>query len=195
LAAIGEIDTTILLRRFSGRSAFLVKALRRFAEEARHFPDQLRNALAIGDRATAHRHAHSFKGLAGTFAMTALQNVVLSLENAIAAGSSDLSADIAGLERRLSPLLDQLESLSEKPHDEVGEGDPAALHRVLGLLRQQLSDGDGEAEELWRANKSRLGSLYTPLQLAAIERAISHWNVEEALAALAIATPPEESIE
>ncbi|HXE40675.1 MAG TPA: response regulator, partial [Azonexus sp.] len=79
LAAIEEIDTELLLRRFSGCTAFLVKALRRFAEEARCFPGKLRDALALGDRATAHRHAHSFKGLAGTFAMTALQNAVLTL--------------------------------------------------------------------------------------------------------------------
>src|SRR6185369_10940756 len=35
LAAIEEIDTGLLLRRFSGRTVFLVKALGRFAEEAR----------------------------------------------------------------------------------------------------------------------------------------------------------------
>jgi len=113
LAAIGEIDTAILLRRFSGRTVFLGKALRRFAEEARRFPDKLRDALALGERETALRHVHSFKGLAGTFAMSALQNAALSLENAISTGSGELSADIAALERRLQPLLGQLESLPE----------------------------------------------------------------------------------
>ncbi|MBI2276762.1 MAG: response regulator [Dechloromonas sp.] len=192
LAAIEEIDTGLLLRRFSGRTAFLVKALGRFAEEARCFPGKLRDALALGDRETAHRHAHSFKGLAGTFAMSSLQNAALALENAIAEGRGELAAEIAALERRLQPLLEQLASLPESPPAGASAVDSAELSQVLGLLRQQLSDGDGEAEELWRANKARLGSLYTPLQLAAIERAISHWNVDEALAALAITTPCEE---
>ncbi|WP_265944563.1 hybrid sensor histidine kinase/response regulator [Dechloromonas sp. A34] len=192
LAAIEEIDSVLLLRRFSGRTAFLVKALRRFAEEAGRFPDRLRDAMALGDHETAHRHAHSFKGLAGTFAMTSLQNAVQALEKAISGGHDELSADIAALEHRLQPLLDQLASLPENQHAGASGFDTAELSRVLGLLRQQLSDGDGEAEELWRANKARLGSLYTPLQLAAIERAISHWNVDEALAALAVTTQHEE---
>ena len=179
LAAIDEIDAELLLRRFSGRTAFLVRALRRFAEEARHFPDKLRTALQLGDRETAHRHAHSFRGLAGTFAMAALQNDVLALEHAILAGDLAVSCEIAALERRLKPLLDQLDSLSETPQPVVPDGDPSELRGVLGLLRQQLSDGDGEAEELWRTNKARLTSLYTPLQLAAIECHQS-WNVDEA---------------
>jgi signal transduction histidine kinase/DNA-binding response OmpR family regulator/HPt (histidine-containing phosphotransfer) domain-containing protein len=192
LARIDEIDAALLLRRFSGRTSFLVRALRRFADEAGHFVGKLRGALQTGDRETARRHAHSFKGLAGTFAMAALQNEVLALENTIASDSDEVSGRIAAIEQRLGPLLDQLQSLSEAPQPAAHEADPTELRRVLGLLRQQLSDGDGEVEELWRTSKARLASLYTPLQLATIERAISHWNVDEALAALANTTLQED---
>lgn len=193
LNAIAEIDSALLLKRFGGRVPFLAKALRRFADDATLFVGKLKALLLQGDRETAHRQVHSFKGLAGTFAMTALQNPVLALETAITEGSSELAGEIAEVEARLGPLLEKLGQLPEcleQSAPRPGDGELAAL---LNLLRQQLNDGDGEAEELWRSNKDRLGSLYSPLQLAAIERAINQWNVEEALAALAHPSPREET--
>jgi two-component system sensor histidine kinase/response regulator len=194
LKAMEDIDSAALLRRFGGRMPFLAKALQRFADDARHFVGKLKAALLTGDRETAHRHAHSFKGLAGTFAMTALQGPVLALEKAITEGGRELAGEIAAVETRLGPLLEKLEQLPACLDEPRPAPDAGELAGVLSLLRQQLTEGDGEAEELWRSNKSRLGGLYSPLQLAAIERAINQWNVDEALAALAQPSLREETL-
>ena len=52
---------------------------------------------------------------------------------------------------------------------------------MLALLREQLGEGDGEAEEVWRMNKGRLVGLYSPRQVAAIDHAIGQWDFDEAL--------------
>lgn len=111
LAAIGEIDSAVLLRRFAGRESFLRRALQRFADDCRNWPDTLAGYLAAGDRETARRQAHSLKGLAGTFAMPGLQAVLASLESALADGR-DAGAMLADIELRLSVLLPALDALS-----------------------------------------------------------------------------------
>ena len=192
LNALPELDAPLLLRRFVGRTAFLARALKRFAEDSRLFVGKLQAALAAGDLETAKRQVHSFKGLAGTFAMTSLQREVVALESAIKAGTADLQSEIATVDALLHPLLDKLDQL---PDGQSALGRPAgsvALDGLLDRLRRHLSDGDGEAEELWRTSKAQLAGLYSPLQLAAIERAINQWNIDEALAALASASPREE---
>jgi two-component system sensor histidine kinase/response regulator len=192
LRDIGEIDSTVLLRRFSRRIPFLSRALQRFVEESQLFSGKIRESLQNGDRETAHRHAHSFKGLAGTFAMKALQAALLELEKALGEGLGDATDEMAAVESRLQPLLGKLAGLPNCQDNGVVPADPGEVARVVAQLRQLLSESDGEAEELWRSNKGRLVGIYSPLQLATIERAINQWNVDEALAALAMAPPQKE---
>ena len=103
LAASGEIDSAVLLRRFAGREAFLRRALRRFAGDCRTWSATLAAHLAAGDIETARRQAHSLKGLAGTFAMPGLHAALGGLESAPAEGR-DGGAMQAEVEQRLSAL-------------------------------------------------------------------------------------------
>jgi len=192
LKAIEEIDSTVLLRRFGQRIPFLSKALQRFVEESQLFSGKIKESLLGGDRETAHRHAHSFKGLAGTFAMNALQAALLDLEKVLGEGLGEPTDEMARVESRLQPLLVKLAGLPGSQEGGLVPADTGEAAQVVVQLRQLLSESDGEAEELWRNNKGRLGGIYSPLQLAAIERAINQWNVDEALAALAITLPHKE---
>ncbi|UCV04381.1 response regulator [Dechloromonas denitrificans] len=193
LNAMPEIDSALLLRRFSGRIPFVARSLKHFAGDGRRFVGELKEAMAIGDHETAQRQIHSFKGLAGTFAMTSLQQAVVALENAIKAGAANPSGEIATVDELLRPLLDKLDRLPGVASEPAPPAISANLNGLLDRLRRHLSEGDGEAEELWRSNKARLAVLYSPLQLAAIERAINQWNIDEALAALANTAPREET--
>lgn len=190
LNGLPEIDSTLLLRRFSGRVPFVARALKHFAEDGRRFVGELKEAIATGDIETAQRKVHSFKGLAGTFAMTSLQQAAVALESAIKA---DPFGEIAAVDALLRPLLDKLDHLPGVNSEPAPPAISANLNGLLDRLRRHLSEGDGEAEELWRSNKARLAVLYSPLQLAAIERAINQWNIDEALAALAHTVHREES--
>jgi hypothetical protein len=64
---------------------------------------------------------------------------------------------------------------------------------MLLLLRQHLSEADGETEVLWTNHKARFAGIFSPSEMARIERAISNWNFDEALAALSLSTPRNEA--
>ena len=187
LETIDEIDLAVLLRRFGDRIPFLLKALRGFALEAEGFVERLRGAMRDGDWPGAHRLAHSFKGLAGTFALNGLHNLLGELEarTATAAEVGDMEHLVVALDAMLESLLARLALLPQSKASERPPlpelGDP---HAILLRLRQYLTEGEGEAEELWRQNKPLLANFFTPLQLTAIERAIARWDVDQALSVL-----------
>ncbi|HEX6733368.1 MAG TPA: response regulator [Azonexus sp.] len=190
LEAIPEIDVGVLRRRFAGRMRFLAEALHRFADEARLLPQRLREALKLGDLDSARRDAHSFKGLAGTFALGELQQALRALETVIG-GTPEPVAELAAVEQCLAGVLERLARLpvvrEELP---AANGDSA---RVVAMLCQHLRDGDGEAEELWRNHKASLAGRYSPRQLAGIERAIACWDADGALQILTRAMAQEET--
>ena len=193
LSALPEVDGAVVLRRFNGRIPSLARSIHRFVDEGRGFVSKLRLAIGQGDLETARRQVHTFKGLAGTFAMTQLQCAAIELEQAIKSGIVEPVKELAALEMLLEPLLDKLAALQLDEHAE-GAGEPLSAStpaQVLAMLRRYLGEGDGEAEVLWNSQRAALASLYTPLQLARIERAISQWNFEEALVAL-VKTPETE---
>ena len=192
LEHIPQIDLPVLRRRFGGRTRFLAEALQRFAGEARLLPLRIREAIQSGDLATARRDAHSFKGLAGTFALTELQEALRQLESEIGSGSGQ-AAGLAEVERCLGSILSPLGRLPSALGAPAADSEAADVDSILAMLCQHLRDGDGEAEEIWRSHKARLAPRYSPRQLAAIERAIGAWDADGALLALAEPAPHEEN--
>jgi two-component system, sensor histidine kinase and response regulator len=193
LALLPEVDVPVLLRRFNGRVPALAHALRRFVEDSRGFVLNLKKSLAHGDLDAACGQAHTFKGLVGTFALPVLQHAAIELEAALKSGIVEPVKEIAAVDALLQPLLDKLGSLKLATSSESPLANIMEAAGFLELLRQYLREGDGEAEELWNTNRGSLSGLYTPLQLARIERAISQWNFDEALAVLAISLEDEEA--
>jgi two-component system sensor histidine kinase/response regulator len=181
MAAIPQIESAVLLRRFDGRLPFLARTLRRFAEDCHGWSDRLDATLAQGDLATAQRQVHSLKGLAGTFAMGRLQSALYDLENVIKGGVVEPFGEIAEVDAQLQPLLIGLERILANLSESAAATDGRPIEVVLALLRDQLGEGDGEAEELWRMNKGRLVGVYSARQVAAIDHAIGQWDFDEAL--------------
>ncbi|MCG2576560.1 response regulator [Dechloromonas sp. XY25] len=185
LLASREVDAGLLLRRFVGRMPFLRRALRRFAEDCRQWCDIFEARVVQGDGEAARRQVHTLKGLAGTFAMTRLHAALVGLESALdAVGGGGQAGGVATVRAILADLLPELDAL---PGDVSADALPERyepLDEVLERLCQQLRQGDGEAEELWRQNKERFAALYSPRQMGAIDYAIGQWNFDEALDAL-----------
>ncbi len=181
LAAIPQIESAVLLRRFEGRLPFLARTLHRFAEDCQGWSDRLDAMLAGGELEAAQRQIHSLKGLAGTFAMGRLQSALYDLENVIKAGVVEPFGEIAEVDAQLQPLLAGIERVPANSPDSAAAADARPIEAVLALLREQLSEGDGEAEEVWRMNKGRLVGLYSARQVAAIDHAIGQWDFDEAL--------------
>jgi len=181
MAAIPQIESAVLLRRFHGRLPFLARTLRRFAEDCHGWSDKLDATLVQGDFEAAQRQVHTLKGLAGTFAMSRLQAALYDLENVIKGGVVEPFGEIAEVDAQLLPLLAGLERIPVDLSESAAVADGRPIEVVLALLRDQLSGGDGEVEEVWRMNKGRLVGRYSPRQVAAIDHAIGQWDFDEAL--------------
>ncbi|PKO34197.1 MAG: hybrid sensor histidine kinase/response regulator [Betaproteobacteria bacterium HGW-Betaproteobacteria-7] len=192
LRAIPEVDVAVLEKRFSGRLRFLAEAIRYFVDDARQLPVRLRNAIELGDTDTARRDAHSFKGLSGTFGLRQLQEVLRRLELAIAPQAL-VESELVAVERCLGAVLDALGGLPVVAGEAQPKGQVGDVEVVVTLLVRHLRDGDGEAEEMWRNNRTLLASRYSPRQLAKIERAIAHWDCDAAIQALGEPLGREES--
>jgi len=161
------------------------RAMQHFAEDARGFITRLRAALIQGDLDGARRQAHSFKGLAGTFGLTTLQAAVLSLEGVIKSGNLEPAGEIAAVDELLQSIVPALVALPAS----VGESAPRvprseAYEIALARLRQRLSEGDGEAEDLWLTLRDEYGVHNSPRLRAALDRAIDQWSFDEALTLL-----------
>jgi signal transduction histidine kinase/DNA-binding response OmpR family regulator/HPt (histidine-containing phosphotransfer) domain-containing protein len=184
IAAIPQIDSAILLRRFDGRLPFLARTLHRFADDCHGWSDRLDATLAQGDLEAAQRQVHTLKGLAGTFAMNSLQSALRDLENVIKGGVVEPFGEIAEVDALLQPLLAGLERMPANFSESAAIADGRPIEEILDLLRDQLMEGDGEAEEIWRMNKGRFVGLFSPRQVAAIDHAIGQWDFDEALLVL-----------
>jgi len=184
LERVPNIESTVLLRRFSGRLPFLVGALRRFADDCRGWSGILEERLVRGEMEAAERQVHTLKGLAGTFAMTDLQLALIELENAIKGGIVEPYGEIAEVDARLQPILGWLAEMPDGPSEVSSDDEGLPIADVLVLLRRQLSEGDGEAEEFWRLNKARLAGRFSPRQIAAIDHALGNWDLDQTLAIL-----------
>jgi two-component system, sensor histidine kinase and response regulator len=77
---IAGIDTTLGLRRIGGKRERYESLLRKFAERQAGAAEAIRSALAMGDKSTAEREAHSLKGAAGTLGATALAEQAAKVE-------------------------------------------------------------------------------------------------------------------
>ena len=181
VAAISEIESAVLLRRFEGRLPFLARTLRRFVEDCHGWTDRLDAGLAQGDLEAALRQVHTLRGLAGTFAMSRLQSTLYDLEAVIKGGVVEPFVEIAEVDVQLRSLLAGLEQLPANLLELAVSADVRPVDAVLALLRDQLSEGDGEAEEVWRMNKGRLVGVYSPRQVAEIDHAMGQWDFDEAL--------------
>ena len=193
ILSLRELDTLALSRRFQGKDEFLVRMFQRFAVEFAEFSTSLRNSIASGDKESATRQAHSLKGIAGTLGMLHLQKLALEAESSLrqtgeigAVQESELGLELA----QTIIAINQIESVAKTTAETF---DPEETRSMLLLLRQHLSEADGETEALWTNHKARFSGIFSPSEMARIERAISNWNFDEALAALSLSTPRNEA--
>jgi HPt (histidine-containing phosphotransfer) domain-containing protein len=182
------LNVTQGLMRTTDNPAFYVSLLRKFAASQQDALERVQQALTDADPATAERHAHTLKGLAGSLGAAPLQQAADALETALRqhADAAQVSAAIVQTGQQLDALLQALRAAP-------GLLDPVAapvLHpvseaeRALGLetlqrIRQLLQQDDAQAAELWEAHAPLLRSLCP--EAARIEAAIAGFAFDEAL--------------
>jgi len=100
------IDKVDGLRRMMNKPALYEKILRDFHARLIDAPQVIRATLASGDFASAERHAHSTKGLAGTIGALDLQNAAMVLEKTLRGGEMPAESVFVQFEQELRRVID-----------------------------------------------------------------------------------------
>ncbi|WP_051711099.1 ATP-binding protein [Andreprevotia chitinilytica] len=183
---ITGIDTNAGLRRVAGQTQLYLRLLRDFAIGQADAADTIEQLLAADDQATAERHAHTLKGVAGNIGAKGIQAAAAELEQAmreqrptallLAVLRAQLTACVAAIATAIEPAQTVM-----APAVDV---DAAQLHGVLDELMTLLSAFDGTAADVFDANTALLHAALSPQLFAALKRAISRYEFDKARALL-----------
>jgi two-component system sensor histidine kinase/response regulator len=108
---IAGLDTTLGLSRMLGKKSLYLAMLRRYLVGQERVAQDMRQALAAGDRATAERLAHTTKSVSANIGATLVQARAAALESAIEEGCSatDIARLVDELDAPLGVLLGALD--------------------------------------------------------------------------------------
>jgi two-component system, sensor histidine kinase and response regulator len=127
--SIAGLDTAQGLANMAGKQGLYMAILRRYVNGQRAVGQQIRRALGRGDRATAHRLAHTLKGLSANIGATQIQEQATTLERAIRDGEP-----LESLQMRLVELELPLDSFIESLEAQLGSPDgPPPGYRDIAL--------------------------------------------------------------
>ncbi|MES2259600.1 MAG: response regulator [Pseudomonadota bacterium] len=179
--AIAGLDMQAGLRRVLGKRPRYLAMLRGFVANQADAGAQIEAALAVGDRATAERLAHTLKGLAGNIGADALQQAAGELEQALAAGTDNTALRDA-LARQLATQLAAIGAAlppeqAEAPAPAV---DTALRDSVCQQLSLLLADDDAQAEKILAEHQALLAAAY-PQHFRRLQQAVAQFDFETAL--------------
>ncbi|MEX2167303.1 MAG: response regulator [Methyloceanibacter sp.] len=185
--AIDGIDVRSGLTRTGGNRGRYETLLRKFAEQQAYTIDSMRNALKIGDAASAERAAHSLKGASGTLGAASLSDVAAQAETAIKTGNGvdgALQALSVSLDRVLEAIRTALPEESDGNGAGAPQGDPKAVLEPLARLKKLLETDDGEAADFIVDAKSNLAGVLTPAEIKTLSDRVGNFDFEAALKCL-----------
>ncbi|MEX0332389.1 MAG: response regulator [Puniceicoccaceae bacterium] len=203
LAPFPGIELEKGLMHVGGNEERLGKLMLKFRKGQANVVEEIKTALADGDRELAHRTAHTLKGLAGTLGATTLQEAARVLEAALKGepGKKDEDALLVDVEQSLQEVIEGLAPLETVPSSGAKKKRSVKISkkertRLLNKLSSLLEDGDSEAiacyNELNEAGVFSTGS-GQPDQLGSL---IEAYSFEEAKAVLkTIMESPEDDKE
>ena len=172
------------LKRVGGDRALYRRLLLQFREHSANAANDIRAALAAGDRSAAKSAAHTLKGVAGNLSATALYKAAQKLETGLRRGGTVAAADIEALAGEHARAMAALAGLPQPPPGATAQGDPAALPGLIKDLDLRLSASDASAVQALSAMKAALGDA-DPTFVQELERLIVTYNFEQARTRLA----------
>jgi two-component system, sensor histidine kinase and response regulator len=146
------------LERALNRIDFYVSLLRSYSTSQRDVPEQIRQALASGNRLEATRHAHTANGLAGQIGADKARAAAERLEGLLRADRPDdeIALALEPLEDELAAAIGAIDAVlperrrAPRPvHDAVLTADDLT---VLGEILRLLEEDDPQARVLWNAH-------------------------------------------
>ena len=187
LRGIDALDVSLGLSHTNHNPAFYASLLRKFVSSQADALERIRASLQAGDRATAERHAHTLKGVAGSLGASSLQQAAATVEQGLREGAEEpaLQQALQTLQALLAPLVSALQTALPDAAPDQQAFTPEQLQSaraVLAQIAELLRQDDPQAAELWEAHASALRTLCP--QAARIEAAIGAFSFDEALALL-----------
>ena len=179
---IAGIDTKSALRRTGGNPKRYEMLLRKFAESAA--VEEIRDALAKGDMATAARAAHSLKGAAANLGATAVAEAAAKVEKEIQTGETTSPA-LDGMAASLRTTVQAIQSAF--PNEPATAGlpsepvDPSSVAAPLSHLKKLLANDDGEAADFILDAQPKLAKVLTGSEIAALNTLVSNFDFNGAL--------------
>jgi HPt (histidine-containing phosphotransfer) domain-containing protein len=169
LGASAGLDLTAGLRSAMGRMPFYTRLLGKFMASA--LPAQLHEALQTSDLTTAHRAAHSLKGIAATLGATELRNIAAALELDLAQAKAgtlpatqtmELSAQAEVLTGNFDHLCHALRTALQA--DGIASTAPgidrAQLQQVAAQLASLLAEDDIGSSTLFAEHETLLRAAF-----------------------------------
>jgi CheY-like chemotaxis protein len=188
LRKIDGLDVSRGLELANKNAALYVAMLGKFVKSQERTLEDIHDALAVANRATAERLAHTLKGLTATVGAESLHLLMAQIEQAIHEGS-----DVEAIEGLLEPASTQLQTLvadlrgtpgvmgemAPLVNEPLTPSQQAEVQAVIQSLRKLLQDDDPEVQALWDGHARELSGVLPRAQ--AIEQAIQGFDFEEAL--------------
>ncbi len=184
------VDVQGALLRLRGNLPQYRKLLDRFAQNHRQTLDDLRNALARDDYASAHRLAHTLKSLLANIGAKALVEAAQTLETVARQGPAGgpitplveaLAVPLAALAQAIAALPPAAPASQAPPS---GAPAPDALHAQLTHLAALLARDDSTAASLVEPLTALLQGHAGADAFATVAARVAQYDIEGALQAL-----------
>ncbi|NVO05670.1 MAG: response regulator, partial [Rhodoferax sp.] len=191
LRGIDGLEVDLGLSRTRNNPAFYVSMLRKSVGSQADAVARLRQSLEARDSATAERHAHTLKGVAGNLGASALQQAADVVEHGLheGAAAAALEAPLQALQARLDRLVQALQATPglllaapDRPAQRLTQEELQAARATLAQITALLQQDDAQAAELWEAHAGVLRVLCP--EATRIQAAIEGFAFDEALALL-----------
>ena len=191
LPALPGIDIAAGLATTMQNAKLYTRLLLKFRDSQGDFARLFDAALQDPDTEAPTRAAHTLKGTAGNIGATAVQAAAAALEHACqeGAGVAILDALLQAVLQALKPVvagLEQLDGGGTTPQA-AATAAPDTRHELLAdlqKLKRLLARNDGEAPDVLEHIQSTTKGSPLFAELKAIERALSIFDFDEALAHL-----------
>jgi two-component system sensor histidine kinase/response regulator len=182
---LAGFDVAEGVKRVGGDRVLYRRLLMQFREHSANAGEEIRAALAAGDRQAARSAVHTLKGVAGNLSATPLYKATQKLESVLRRGTEPAGAEVEAVSAEHTRVMAALATL-QGPPAASGRGAAGAteLRRLVEALDQRLSNSDAASVEALEAVTGALGDT-EPEFAREMERLIVSYNFDEARARLA----------
>ena len=183
--ALDGLDLVEGVKRVGGDRALYRRLLLQFREHSGDADDEIRAALAAGDRAAARAGVHTLKGVAGNLSASALYKAAQKLESVLRRGSEPAGAEVEALTTEHARVMAGLATLKAPGPNGVRQAAPPDQVRgLIQLLDQRLQGSEAASVEALEAVKNALGDTEAGF-VREMERLIVSYDFEQARVRLA----------